>query len=419
MTLIYFILILGITILVHEFGHFICAKKFGVYCYEFSIGMGPRLLKFKRKNDETEYSLRILPLGGYVAMAGEGVEVDPDVPKGMSLQDKSALKRFIIMVAGVTMNFITALIIYIIIGLCNTVTFNNLYINENSLSGINDGDKIVSINNHHINNYDKLNLELALVQDNSYTLGVKDKNGEIKTIDVDPIKVGKSGLIYGLDYGFKINYTNIYKIQIDGIKENSIITKINDVEVNTYNDILVTLNEIGENKFTLTVKDDEKEQDIKITPKKIKNDEVSGYAYGFSLSGEERSGFLSGIRYGFFKFGSTMEQMYFTVLYLCTGKISLKMLSGPVGIYNVVSVYSTYGLFSLLGLLALICINVGFINILPLPAMDGGHIFFILIEKIKGSKVDPKIENKIHNIGLILLLILMVVITFNDILRLI
>ena len=164
---------------------------------------------------------------------------------------------------------------------------------------------------------------------------------------------------------------------------------------------------------------DEKEQDIKITPKKIKNDEVSGYAYGFSLSGEERSGFLSGIRYGFFKFGSTMEQMYFTVLYLCTGKISLKMLSGPVGIYNVVSVYSTYGLFSLLGLLALICINVGFINILPLPAMDGGHIFFILIEKIKGSKVDPKIENKIHNIGLILLLILMVVITFNDILRLI
>ena len=81
-----------------------------------------------------------------------------------------------------------------------------------------------------------------------------------------------------------------------------------------------------------------------------------------------------------------MEQMYFTVLYLCTGKISLKMLSGPVGIYNVVSVYSTYGLFSLLGLLALICINVGFINILPFPAFDGGRILFLLIEKLIATK---------------------------------
>ena len=110
--------------------------------------------------------------------------------------------------------------------------------------------------------------------------------------------------------------------------------------------------------------------------------------------------------------------MIFTVIYLITGKISLGMLSGPVGIYNVVGAVSSQGFANLVSLLCLICINVGFINILPFPAFDGGHVVFIIIEKIKGSKVDPKIENTIHNIGFILLMILMVLVTYNDIIKL-
>ena len=110
--------------------------------------------------------------------------------------------------------------------------------------------------------------------------------------------------------------------------------------------------------------------------------------------------------------------MIFTVIYLITGKISLSMLSGPVGIFNVVSVYSKAGFSNIVSLLCLICINVGFINFLPLPAFDGGHILFIIIEKIKGSRVNPKVENIIHNIGFILLMILMVLVTYNDIIRL-
>ena len=94
------------------------------------------------------------------------------------------------------------------------------------------------------------------------------------------------------------------------------------------------------------------------------------------------------------------------------------MLSGPVGIFNVVSIYSKYGFKNIISLLCLICINVGFINLLPLPAFDGGHVLFIIIEKIKGSKVDPKVENTIHSIGFILLMILMVAITYSDIVKL-
>jgi len=110
--------------------------------------------------------------------------------------------------------------------------------------------------------------------------------------------------------------------------------------------------------------------------------------------------------------------MIFTVVYLITGKISLNMMSGPVGIFNIVDSVSSTGFVNVISLLCLICINVGFINILPFPAFDGGHVVFILIEKIKGSKVDPKIENIIHSVGFILLMILMVLITYNDIARL-
>ena len=110
--------------------------------------------------------------------------------------------------------------------------------------------------------------------------------------------------------------------------------------------------------------------------------------------------------------------MYITLVYLFTGRISLSQLSGPVGIYSVVGQQRSAGLASLIYLTAFLSINVGVINLLPIPAFDGGHILFIIIEKIKGSPVKPELENKIHSIFLILLLILMVIITFNDIMRL-
>ena len=110
--------------------------------------------------------------------------------------------------------------------------------------------------------------------------------------------------------------------------------------------------------------------------------------------------------------------MVLVIFYLITGQLSLNNLSGPVGIYNIVGEASKYGILTMMNLVGLLCVNVGFINILPLPAFDGGRLLFLIIEKIKGKPVNPKIENTIHSVGMILLLILMVVITYNDILRL-
>ena len=132
MTIIYFILILGITVFIHELGHFMFAKRYGVYVYEFSIGMGPKLFKFNRKNDETNYCIRLLPIGGFVQMAGEEVEEDKNIPIEKSLRSKTAFQRFMIMVAGVMMNFILAFVFLFFLGLFNDVSVNNIYIDTDS-----------------------------------------------------------------------------------------------------------------------------------------------------------------------------------------------------------------------------------------------------------------------------------------------
>ena len=339
-TIIAFVFILGVTVTIHEFGHFLFAKKAGIYVYEFSIGMGPRLFKFNRKNDETDYSIRLFPIGGYVQMAGEDIEVDKNIPKDKLLQSKTWLQRFLTMVAGVMFNFLLAIFVLFIIALFKGVTLDATRIDTSKIEGLKSGDKIISVDGNFVNNYDKLALELSVAGSKKFDIKVKHKDGSYDTFAIKPKAV--------------------------------------------YD----------------------------------KKDKLMGYEYGFTITGKDEKGFIAAIKYAFVKFVSIIEQMFFTVWYLITGKISLKLLSGPVGIFSIVGSAAKTGFFSVLSLLALISVNVGFINLLPIPAFDGGHILFLIIEKIKGSKVNPKVENIIHTVFFVLLMALMVYITFNDVLRL-
>ena len=344
MSIIYFILVLGITVFVHELGHFLCAKKSKIYVYEFSIGMGPRLFKFKRKNDETVYSIRAFPIGGFVQMAGEEVEDDKSIPKEMRLQSKTWFQKALTISAGVLFNFIFAIILLFVVGLINGSNFGTTTVNsvDNTLpaysAGLKDNDKILKINGKRVRTADILILELQA------------NNGK---------------------------------------------------------------------KITLTVDRNNTEQDINITPKKIKVDGTDTYQYGFSLVTKQEKGVISALKYAFYKFGCLMMQMVLIIKYLFIGKLKLTSLSGPVGIFNIVSEYAKAGFINLIYLIAYLCVNIGFINIIPLPAFDGGRLLFLIIEKITGKPVNQKVENIIHSIGFILLMVLMVLITYNDIIRLI
>ena len=155
-----------------------------------------------------------------------------------------------------------------------------------------------------------------------------------------------------------------------------------------------------------------------IEPKKVKMDGEETYKYGFVINDEVKHGLWASIVYAFTKFLSLLWQMVLMVFYLCTGQLGLSSLAGPVGIFSVVGSAAAGGIWSLVSFTALISINVGFINLLPIPAFDGGRIFFLIAEKIKGRPVDPKFENMVHAVGFFLLMLLMVLITYNDILRL-
>ena len=185
-TIIAFIFILGVTVTIHEFGHFLFAKKAGIYVYEFSIGMGPRLFKFNRKNDETDYSIRLLPIGGYVQMAGEDIEVDEKVPKDKLLQSKTWKERFMTMVAGVMFNFLLAIVVLFIIALIRGVTLDATKIDTSTINELKKGDNIVEVNGHFVNNYDKLALELSVAGSKSFDMKVKHKNGTYDTVTVKP-----------------------------------------------------------------------------------------------------------------------------------------------------------------------------------------------------------------------------------------
>lgn len=347
LTLILLILILGIIILVHEFGHFITAKKSGVHIYEFSIGMGP-LLKTHKGRDGINYNIRALPIGGFVSMAGEVYEDDDSkkIKKEDFMCNKKWWQRVIILAAGVFNNFVLAIIILFIMALIWGATSLTPKISEvidnypAKNAGLENGDIIKSINGHKVSTWDQAQIYLVMNSDNDiYNIEIKHANGKTENYKISP----------------------------------------------------------------------------KIT--KNENGEVEERAFGFRISQETERGFFASIKYAFSKFGSLISTMWLTVVNLFTGKIPVSSLSGPVGIYQVVGTSISAGISQIIYLIAFLSINVGLINILPIPAFDGGRILFLIIEKIKGSPVNAKFENWCHTIFFFLIILLMIYITVFDIIR--
>ncbi|MBQ8131567.1 MAG: RIP metalloprotease RseP [Bacilli bacterium] len=205
-----------------------------------------------------------------------------------------------------------------------------------------------------------------------------------------------------------------------GISSGDKILEINGHKVSTSDDVslYLAIANTKKNNIIKVVKPNGYEVKYEVMPKKVKQDGKESYYFGITMEQKRTHGFVNAITYTFKKFGSLMKQMWLTVKYLVTGGIGLNQLSGPVGIYNVVGQQSKAGLSNILFLVAYLSINVGFLNLLPVPAFDGGHILFILIEMIRRKPVNPNVENMIHTVGLAALMILMLFVTIHDIIML-
>ncbi len=229
------------------------------------------------------------------------------------------------------------------------------------------------------------------------------------------------GLIWGSPSSEPIisSVENIYPAYTAGIRKGDKILEINDKKVKTLDDVSLYLAVSKHDKpIEIEIDRNGEKKVFEIKAKKVKKDKKESYVYGIGLQPVKKKGIINAIGYTFVKSKSLFKQMFLTLGYLFTGTISVSQLSGPVGIYSLVGQQAKSGISSILYLMAFLSINVGFLNLVPLPAFDGGHILFIVIEKIKGSPVDPVLENKIHSVGMILLMLLMLYVTLNDVIRL-
>ena len=340
--------------IVHEFGHFVFAKLFGVYVYEFSIGMGPKLLS--KKGKETTYSLRAFPIGGFVSMAGEDDnenlnKVDKDdivVDEKRSLVGIHPLKKIIVMVAGVVNNFILAIIIM-------SLTFLAVgHINQAA-------DPVIK----------------SVVEDYpAYKADLKEGDRILKMSYDNGYSIEPS------DFGEVSNFFSLY----DGSGNVHLVIDRNNETLNI--DVKPILNDDGSYVIGIT---SDNYTELKVT---LSNCVPLSLDYLFSAT----------------------KLILMSLLGLFRG-VGLNNLSGPVGIYNVTSEAVSYGAASYMSLIALISLNVGIFNLLPLPIFDGGRILITIIEVILNRKLDKKVEEYIMTASAAILIMLLIFVTFKDLLK--
>ncbi|KKQ03985.1 MAG: Membrane-associated zinc metalloprotease [Parcubacteria group bacterium GW2011_GWB1_36_5] len=367
MNIIIFVVILLVLVLVHEFGHFFSAKKFGIRVDEFGFGFPPKLFGFKK--GETEYSLNLLPLGGFVKIFGENPELEqaqygagPDEDR--KFYNKPKWKQAIVLFAGVFMNFILAWILFSVgfmSGLPTSVSSSSNY----KLSDVNLTVVSVLPESPAFN---------ALLKSGDKIISVKSLSEMVDQIDPDTLK---SFIVSHPKEEIEIEY-------LRGKDEGIHIAKVRPAQSSIDGEpmIGISMDMIGLAKLPI----------------------FSALKEGMALT--------------FFVTKGTVVGLYTLIIDGLQGKGSFSSVTGPVGMVGIVGDAYQFGFVYLLSFTALISVNLAIINLLPFPALDGGRLFFLLIEKLKGSRIDPKFANTANLIGFGILILLMLVVTYHDVVKL-
>ena len=451
MNIIVALLIFTVIVVIHELGHFLLAKKNGIGVPEFSVGMGPRLITYaktkdghvikllcsqkefeSRENwqDVTKYSWKLFPIGGSCAMIGE----DEDNDAENSFNSKGVWARFSVVFAGPFFNFILAFVFAIIILSYSGIDYpviRQIYTNQPAdKSGLETGDVVKSINGKKIT----IGREILTYTQLHPLTGDKvevvvERDGETKTFSIDPYyKASLFGFSYPSDReeGTKITQvTEGGSFEKAGIKAGDIIKSVDGVNVSNAGELSDAMNSVNKNGsgINFLIERDGTEQEFMVQPA-----EYETYTLGFNAAFDEKGGnALDVIKYSFVEVKYWIVTTVASLGQLITGKLSMNDVSGPVGIVNVVG--SAIDQSKSLGIMAviiqmlymsvLLSANLGVMNLLPLPALDGGRLVFILIEAIRGKPVDREKEGFVHFAGLVVLMLFMVFVMYNDIMRLI
>jgi len=412
-TFIAVVIIFGLLVSFHEFGHLLLAKRAGILCREYAIGFGPKL--FSIKKGETVYTLRLLPIGGYVRMAGEDpeiIDIKPGQRIGLFFNPDHTVSKIIV---NQLAKFPEAKIV--------TADYVDLE-KDLLIRAYNDEDEenVETFRVDRVAEYvmDGQNFQIAPLDRQFASKSLLDR---ILTIFAGPfMNFLLAFLVFVVMFslqGIPTDKPILGDLIQDnpaeqaGLHKGDKVLKINDQSVNSFSNLASIIKEHPNAELTLTVERDGKVFEKKVTT--AKNENGDGIIGVYAPS--EKS-FIGSIKNGFTQTYYWLKLELLAFKQLVTGQIGLDQLSGPVGIYDMTGQFVQSGFFMVMRWTAILSINLGIVNLLPLPALDGGRLLFLIIEGLRGKPVDPKHESLVHFIGFAFLMLVMILVTWNDIQRL-
>jgi regulator of sigma E protease len=422
MTLIYFLIVLGILVFVHEFGHFIMAKMAGVRVEKFSLGMGPKLIGSKK--GDTEYLISALPLGGYVKMAGENPDEEP-TGAADEFQSKTVWQRVKIAATGPLTNIVLAFIVMPLVFMIGTYAEGPAkvgYVEKGSpaeKAGFRAGDVIEEINGRTISSWTKALSLIAVNPDTDVTVNL-DRQGEKKTLTLRPaiateLKIGMSGLVPDMPAEVGRLRPGL-PAEKAGLKVHDKILAIDGKTVYHWNQFSTFVKESSGKTLRLTIEREGKRIEQSVTPVMDGGRYVIGVEPFVRLV-FKKYGFFESVRLGFQKTIEAIDLTFITLKKLLSFGLSIKTLGGPVMIAQMSGQAAAMGLSAFLGLLAMISISLGILNLLPIPVLDGGMILFLVIEAIRKKPLSRRTMEVAQSIGAAVLITLIAVVSYNDIMR--
>ncbi|HDP90343.1 MAG TPA: RIP metalloprotease RseP [Thioalkalivibrio sp.] len=443
-----FIVAIGLLVAVHEFGHFWVARRLGVKVLRFSIGFGRPILRWRRKNDPTEYVIAALPLGGYVRMLDEREgEVDP-AEQHLAFNRKGVWSRIAIVAAGPAFNFLFALVAY---WLMFMVGVNGIkpYVDDPPPAspayeaGLQAGDRIVAVAGRETPDWEAVRMRLLehSLDHNAVQLSVADDGGRGRTLTLDfgaqPLLkeegdfIERLGLISWRPYiPVVAKVTPGGAAERAGIQDGDWVMAVDGREGLTAQEFVKILQASPERELDLVVERDGRRQTLTLRPDAREVDgQVQGFinaAIGGTLREADREKLAATITHGpIASIGESIAKTGDVTLLtlrlmgkLVTGDASLKNVSGPITIADYAGLSALVGLAAFLYFLAMVSISLGIINLLPVPILDGGHLLYYVIELIKGSPLSEAAQALGQRIGLAMLAGLMMLAIYNDLTRL-
>ncbi|MDR4934256.1 RIP metalloprotease RseP [Companilactobacillus paralimentarius] len=413
--IITFIIVFGILVIVHEFGHYYAAKKSGILVREFSVGMGPKIVAYRKNH--TTYTLRLLPLGGYVRMAGaqeDDSDIQPGTMASLVLNDQDKVIKII-----------TSSKVYDANAVPVQISKSDL-VDDLVIEGYENGDETV------VKKY-SVDHDATIVEEDGTEVQIAPRDVQLQSVSVwkrmitnfaGPFNNLVLAVLAAILAAFMMNGVATNQLghieknsiaQEAGLKVNDTIVGVNGKKTSSWTALSTNIQNNPGKKVTLKVESNKKLKTIKLIPKSVKS---QGQSYGFiGIMPKTDSSAWAKIKYGFSYSWGTTVMVFHALGKMVSGGFNINQLSGPVGIYSMTSKVASQGIINIILFTSMLSMNLGIVNLIPIPALDGGKILLNIVEAIRRKPIPEQYETVITLIGVGILVLLMIAVTWNDIQR--